>query len=107
MDIDFRSDEAKQEEVEQRRKIEDMNYLRDLNEILKLSAGKRFFKKFIREGRVFNANFIGNASVHYKEGKRALVLEYLKDLNRANPKVLTEIFLDLLDEENEDDRKRN
>lgn len=67
--------------------------LDDIREILKLPAGKRFFKRFFDDGMVFRTTFTGNSHTFFNEGHRNLALRYLHDVAEASPESIPGLII--------------
>jgi len=89
------SDEQKVKDKAKKVRNEREQELEDVKTILKHPAGIRFFKRLIREGRIFSSTFTGNSQSFFLEGKRALVLKIYVDVVKVAPdKVPSILFVE-------------
>jgi hypothetical protein len=67
--------------------------LDDIRELLKIPAGRRFFKQFFDDGMVFRTTFTGNSQTFFNEGHRNLALKYLHDVAEASPESISSLIV--------------
>ena len=80
--------EAQAKRDENRRKQE----LIDIKDMLETPAGKRFFRRLMKDGLVFQTTFTGNSQGYFLEGHRNLALKYLHDVVEAAPNMVAELM---------------
>lgn len=61
--------------------------LEDLRFVLSSRQGRRFYWRYMAVCGVFTQSFTGNSETFFKEGKRAIGLRLLEDLNDAAPEA--------------------
>jgi len=59
--------------------------LEDIRAMLETPAGIRFFRRMVREGKVFSTSMTGNSWTYFNEGARNLVNRYLADVTAVAP----------------------
>jgi len=59
--------------------------LEDLRQILDTPAGIRFFRRMVKDGRIFSTSMTGNSWTYFNEGARNLVNHYLADVTASVP----------------------
>jgi hypothetical protein len=93
---DSRYNSSSVEDVENHRSKEDTGHrqtIKDIQSILSLPAGVRFFKDMFETGHIEGSIFTGNASTYYNLGLRQGTLKYWKLVREADPEAFTRILL--------------
>jgi len=80
---------SKEEKEKNKRKQE----LEDIKSILKTKPGLRFFKRFLKEGRLFQTTFTGNSQTFFLEGHRNLGLIFFNDICEAAPDKIAKLMI--------------
>lgn len=80
--------EAQKQEQERRRKQE----LDDLRELLSTRHGRRIMWRLLAEAGVYRTTFRTSAEMAFLEGKRALGLTFLHDIQEACPERYVEML---------------
>lgn len=83
--------EEDQLEVDKKQKLERLQYIEDIKEILSTKAGKRFFNKYFSDSMIFVTTFTGNSETFFNEGKRSVGLRLFYDVIEARPELLLEL----------------
>ena len=89
------SDESQVKAREQKVKSERDQELEDIKEILSRPSGVRFFKRLLREGRIFQTTFTGNSYSYFNEGARNLVLKFFSDVCEATPNKVHKLMTNI------------
>lgn len=80
-------DKDEQERFERKRDIEDLRVL------LNTPQGIRFFRRLLKEGRIFTTSFTGNSNTFFLEGQRNLALKFFEDICTAAPDKVAELMI--------------
>jgi hypothetical protein len=73
---------AKQQEKIKAQRVQD---LEDIRQLLSTIYGIRFFRRMVRDGRVFSTSMTGDTWTYFNEGARNLVNRYLADVSSVSP----------------------
>lgn len=74
--------------------------LKDIEDVLKIPSGVRFFSRLLAEGHVFQTTFRTNSQSFFLEGQRNMALKFLHDLQLvATREQLATILLPVKDKE--------
>lgn len=87
---------ADEKQVKDKEKVvanERRQELEDIRTIINTPAGKRFFKRLMKDGRIYNTTFTGNSYSYFLEGNRNLALRYFNDICEAAPDKLIDVIL--------------
>ena len=96
-------DEKKVKAKESKIKLERDQELADIKDILETDAGIRFFKRFLRESKMFTTTFTGNSQTFFLEGQRALALRFFADICDAAPARIIDVITEKIEEDKTDD----
>jgi hypothetical protein len=78
----FRSEKNRQRED---RKIN------DLKAVLKTPEGRRFIWNILSEAGIYQSSFTGNSETFFREGKRALGLMIVRDIDQHMPEAMAQM----------------
>ena len=89
------SDGDKVKDKQQKIKNETNQLKEDYRTILATPAGKRFFKHFLKEGKLLNMNMTGNSWTFWNEGHTNLAKVIWSNMVKASPEEAMEVFREL------------
>lgn len=69
----------------QREKDEAKQYAEDLRYVMSTEQGRRFMWQTLSKAGLYRTSFTGNSATYFNEGKRALGLELLADVQHHCP----------------------
>lgn len=87
---------ADPKQVAERQKVAQLEkdqHLKDLKRILNTSAGIRYFRRLMEDGKMFTTSFTGNSATFFNEGMRNLALKVFAEICEAAPDKLQLIIL--------------
>lgn len=68
--------------------------LEDIRNILDTPEGRRFFKRFFIEGKMFSTTFTGNSKTFFLEGQRNFALKFFSDICEAAPENIVDVIVE-------------
>jgi len=69
--------------VDNRDKDKNSQLCADLQSVCSTSAGRRVLSYIIKKGKIFEPNYIGNATIYKRAGEKDLVLGFMQELKKA------------------------
>ena len=90
-------------DAEQKNKNVRDQELLDIKEIISRPEGMRFFTRLMVKGSIFCTTMTGNSWSYFKEGGRALVLDFFGDIVEAAPGKVAELMVKSSSEGKEED----
>lgn len=84
--------EAVADDQEERRKLDRLNELADIQAVLALPAGRRMLWRLFEAARIFNTTFTGNSTGMFLEGQRNLGLIFFADMMEVSPERLAQMW---------------
>lgn len=65
---------------EEQKKAERKQEIEDVKELMSTRAGRRFAYRLLATCKIFQSSYTGNADTYFKEGRRAVGLEFFDDI---------------------------
>lgn len=96
------SDPQEIEKQQEKLDLEREKELNDLRFILKTPQGRRVFKRFLNQARIFQSTFTGNSRTFFLEGRRDLGLFILAEGVSASPTEMASVLIDMQEKEKKD-----
>ena len=99
-DFDDSSNEEAVKEQRQKIKNEKDQLKEDYRFLVRTNEGRRFFKHFLKKGKILDISFTGNSMTFFNEGHRNFAKIIYNELCMACPEeaadILTELNLELV-----------
>lgn len=88
------ADEQQVKDADKKAKNEHDMLMSDYDEILKTYAGMRVFKHILLKGKLFHSTFTGNSTMYFKEGRKDIIYEIIKEISEASPGKLPRLIFE-------------
>lgn len=88
-----RKESKDQEVLRKEAERKHLEVISDLQKILNMPEGVRYFKHLAEEGYIFRTTYTGNANTYFNEGMRNFALMILGEVVEANKNVLLKLLI--------------
>ncbi len=100
--VQFANDKEAIDEQRQKQTAKEELHYNDIRALMDTRFGRSFVYSIYEKGFINKTVFTGNSSTFFNEGKRALVLDIIKDIKKSNINMYYKMLRE--NEEGNDDR---